>query len=323
MHIVLAGGGFVLHPFFAEPLPDMVSSLNRLLRLAAQHHGLYVPATLSQVLVAWVTLIDRFDAAMRELRVLCSYNLLDEPRRPRPSKIPQAIMMLHLSLRRKLPKDLLDLHSISIPSTRPRSPARVAGRTEFCITHTATGRAVMVETRHTAAAMSKETESAEFRLRSKYEELTASLPPAEVAPLPHLSIADLTLEFAALSDRAMYIAREQPIAIVDRGVDAPMRRFGLQQEFFPQRPGLFRHRPAVRLVFALHCSHRLMACLDETRRLGIPTHSRFAQLGNDLASFGSTSNNSLLDDPSVYNDSYEHRTRPGWQPGTLGLRGET
>ncbi|KAJ7016997.1 hypothetical protein C8F04DRAFT_1339285 [Mycena alexandri] len=49
-------------------------------------------------------------------------------------------------------------------------------------------------------------------------------------------------------------------------------------------------------------------------------------LGNDLASFGSTSNNSLLDDPSVYDDSYEHRTRPGWQPGTpgtLGLRGET
>ncbi|KAJ7033877.1 hypothetical protein C8F04DRAFT_1183832 [Mycena alexandri] len=83
---------------------------------------------------------------------------------------------------------------------------------------------------------------------------------------------------------------------------------------------------AVRLVFALHCSHRLMACLDETRRLGIPTHSRFAQLGNDLASFGSTSNNSLLDDPSVYDNSYEHRTRPGWQPGTpgtLGLRGET
>lgn len=79
-------------------------------------------------------------------------------------------------------------------------------------------------------------------------------------------------------------------------------------------------------MFALHCSHRLMACLDETRRLGIPTHSRFAQLGNDLASFGSTSNNSLLDDPSVYDDSYEHRTRPGWQPGTpgtLGLRGET
>ncbi|KAJ7027986.1 hypothetical protein C8F04DRAFT_1266378 [Mycena alexandri] len=87
-----------------------------------------------------------------------------------------------------------------------------------------------------------------------------------------------------------------------------------------------RAMTVVRLVFALHCSHRLMACLDETRRLGIPTHSRFAQLGNDLASFGSTSNNSLLDDPSVYDDSYEHRTRPGWQPGTpgtLGLRGET
>ncbi|KAJ7032691.1 hypothetical protein C8F04DRAFT_1261537 [Mycena alexandri] len=103
----------------------------------------------------------------------------------------------------------------------------------------------------------------------------------------------------------------------DRGVvrQQPKGRYGIQ-----------RNRAVVRLVFALHCSHRLMACLDETRRLGIPTHSRFAQLGNGLASFGSTSNNSLLDDPSVYDDSYEHRTRPGWQPGTpgtLGLRGET
>ncbi|KAJ7021154.1 hypothetical protein C8F04DRAFT_1274062 [Mycena alexandri] len=67
----------------------------------------------------------------------------------------------------------------------------------------------------------------------------------------------------------------------------------------------FQHtvQPGVRLVFALHCSHRLMACLDETRQLGIPTHSRFTQLGNDFASFGSTSNNLLLDNSSVYDDS--------------------
>ncbi|KAJ6463634.1 hypothetical protein C8R47DRAFT_1079919 [Mycena vitilis] len=164
-HIVLAGGGFALHPGLSEPLSDVVHAMDGLLQLAARYHGfhttrfigstelhilttttgLHVPATQNQVVLAWVTLMDRIAIAMRELKALCTGNPFDPARRNWPSRIPQAIMWLPEELRRKLPTELLAMHDIHLHSTRAgvrsetsRTPLR------FVVDITPSGRSILV-----------------------------------------------------------------------------------------------------------------------------------------------------------------------------------
>ncbi|KAJ7505829.1 hypothetical protein B0H11DRAFT_2220465 [Mycena galericulata] len=170
-HIILMGGGFVLHPDLAEPLSSIVHAMDRLVRLAAHHHGLHdspfigdtelhiltkttslhVPATQNQVVVAWITLMDHLAVAMRELKALCHGDPFDPSRRMWPSRIPAAIMMLALSLRYKLPKELLASHDIHIPSPSKVDTSRAhpenataRGALRFMVDYTPSGRAVLV-----------------------------------------------------------------------------------------------------------------------------------------------------------------------------------
>ncbi|KAJ7668889.1 hypothetical protein B0H17DRAFT_1142357 [Mycena rosella] len=127
-HIILVGGGFTLHCELAEPLSDVVPAMDHLLHLAAEYHslreapfigmselhilttttGFHVPATQNQIVLAWVTLVDRLETAMREVRGLCIGDPFDPRRRTWPSRIPEAIMKLDCSLCSKLPRGFVD-----------------------------------------------------------------------------------------------------------------------------------------------------------------------------------------------------------------------
>ncbi|KAJ7092378.1 hypothetical protein B0H15DRAFT_947938 [Mycena belliarum] len=90
-NIILTGDGFSLHPDLARSLADVILTMDYLLSLAAQYHGLpstpfigtselviltttiglRVPATERQVVLAWFQLIPRLEAARCELKALC------------------------------------------------------------------------------------------------------------------------------------------------------------------------------------------------------------------------------------------------------------
>ncbi|KAJ6475796.1 hypothetical protein C8R47DRAFT_1142465 [Mycena vitilis] len=131
-HIILRGGGFVLHPELAIPLTDIVTSMDRLLYLAAKHvqlrsapcigqqqlriltttEGLHACATYNQVVYGWVTLIDRLARAMRELQWLCIGE--DPSRYSWSSWMPGILASLRPSLRSKLPIEFLQSHGIMV-----------------------------------------------------------------------------------------------------------------------------------------------------------------------------------------------------------------
>ncbi|KAJ7880820.1 hypothetical protein B0H13DRAFT_2345427 [Mycena leptocephala] len=174
-HIVLAGGGFVLHPDLAELLSDVVHSMEHLLRLASQYHGvngtpfigsaelcilttttsLHIPATQNQVVMAWVLLLDHLSVAIRELRGLCLSNPFDPLRREWPLRIPEAIMMLPPSLCIKLPIAFVESFGmlmllrhcrpkVNVPLEQSQRPHTQLA-TRFCVEHTDSGRPVFVE----------------------------------------------------------------------------------------------------------------------------------------------------------------------------------
>ncbi|KAJ6498061.1 hypothetical protein C8R47DRAFT_1212387 [Mycena vitilis] len=131
-HILLRGGGFVLHPELAIPLTDVITSMDRLLRCAAKHNklpqapfigqqelniltvteGLHGCATQNQIVFNWVLLIDRLALAMRELQWLC---IGDDPSQHGwPSCIPGILASLPPQLRAKVPKDFLQTYGITV-----------------------------------------------------------------------------------------------------------------------------------------------------------------------------------------------------------------
>ncbi|KAJ7681802.1 hypothetical protein B0H17DRAFT_1138232 [Mycena rosella] len=132
-HIVLAHGGFTLHPDLAVPLADAVTAMDRVLQLAARYHGLpHAPsigvqelqiltvttgmhrASQNKIVLVWVTILDCLAAAMREMKNLRLDNELNPFRRTWSSRIPQNILTLPISLRAKLPKNLLESFDIPV-----------------------------------------------------------------------------------------------------------------------------------------------------------------------------------------------------------------
>ncbi|KAJ7834931.1 hypothetical protein B0H13DRAFT_2369596 [Mycena leptocephala] len=131
-HIILRGGGFTLRLELAVPLTDIVTSMDRLLYLAAKHvqlhsapcigqqelrtltitEGLHACATYNQVVYGWVTLIDRLARAMRELQWLCIGE--DPSRHSWSSWMPGILASLPPSLRAKLPSNFLESYNITV-----------------------------------------------------------------------------------------------------------------------------------------------------------------------------------------------------------------
>ncbi|KAJ7929550.1 hypothetical protein B0H13DRAFT_2310477 [Mycena leptocephala] len=131
-HIILRGGGFTLCLELAVPLTDIVTSMDRLLYLAAKHiqlhsapcigqqelrtltitEGLHACATYNQVVYGWVTLIDRLARAMRELQWLCIGE--DPSRHSWSSWMPGILASLPPSLRAKLPSNFLESYNITV-----------------------------------------------------------------------------------------------------------------------------------------------------------------------------------------------------------------
>ncbi|KAJ6466064.1 hypothetical protein C8R47DRAFT_1326348 [Mycena vitilis] len=131
-HIILRGGGFVLHPELAIPLTDIITSMDHLLYLAAKHiqlhsapymgqqqlriltttEGLHTCATQNQIVYGWVTLTDRLARAMHELQWLC---IGEDPSRYNWSSwMPGILASLPPSLRSKLPNDFLESNGIMV-----------------------------------------------------------------------------------------------------------------------------------------------------------------------------------------------------------------
>ncbi|KAJ7500041.1 hypothetical protein FB451DRAFT_1162441 [Mycena latifolia] len=127
--IILSSGGFTICPDLAVALTDIIPAMDHLLRLAAQYHGLNSTpsiglqelqlltvttglhrATQNEIVLAWVTILDRLSAAMRELKALCVGNPSDSSL---ASNIPRIASALPLTLRTKLPKSLLAFYGIS------------------------------------------------------------------------------------------------------------------------------------------------------------------------------------------------------------------
>ncbi|KAJ6606010.1 hypothetical protein DFH09DRAFT_1269116 [Mycena vulgaris] len=148
-HIILSGGGFTLHPDLADSLPYVVRGIDQVLRLAAQYHGLANTrsiglrelntltvttslhcATQNEIVLAWVTILDRLGAAMRELKALCCGDPFDPSRHAWATQIPQIASSLPLTLRTKLPKSLLALYGISTTSLSQRATS-IAGKTSL------------------------------------------------------------------------------------------------------------------------------------------------------------------------------------------------
>jgi hypothetical protein len=86
-HIVLSGGGFVLHRDLAVLLVDMVSDMDHLLHLASKHHklstppligqtellvltstaGYNTPAMQNQIVWNWIMVINKLYIVMKDL----------------------------------------------------------------------------------------------------------------------------------------------------------------------------------------------------------------------------------------------------------------
>ncbi|KAJ7701954.1 hypothetical protein B0H17DRAFT_1195152 [Mycena rosella] len=133
-YITLSGGGFTLHQELAKPLLEIARALDHLLLRAAQHHhfsgapsigqrdvdilrsstALHACATLNQIMLSWVTLVDRLAEAMCELKYLCLGDPLHLSRRAWPTRIPQILASLPPLLRVKLPRAFLEAHSIMV-----------------------------------------------------------------------------------------------------------------------------------------------------------------------------------------------------------------
>ncbi|KAJ7323974.1 hypothetical protein DFH08DRAFT_817449 [Mycena albidolilacea] len=133
-HIVLRGGGFVLHHNLAVRLVDVVSDMDHLLRLASEQRklsappfigqtellvltstaGYIAPATQNQIVWNWITVIDKLYIVMKDLQSLykgCPVYILGCER---PSLMPRILVSLPPALLVTLPADFLQLYGISI-----------------------------------------------------------------------------------------------------------------------------------------------------------------------------------------------------------------
>jgi hypothetical protein len=129
-HIVLRGGGFVLHRDLTISLAGMVSGMDHLLCLASEHcklstppfigqtellvltstTGYIVPATQNKIVWNWIILIDKLYIAMKDLQSLY---------KGRPVYIlgcERLSLMLRIlvSLTPSLPADFLQVYGVSI-----------------------------------------------------------------------------------------------------------------------------------------------------------------------------------------------------------------
>ncbi|KAK6969344.1 hypothetical protein R3P38DRAFT_3502056 [Favolaschia claudopus] len=129
--ITLSHGGYMLRSDLAAPLSETVAAMDHFLALAAQHLRLVkIPsighyeqdillgkgllATLSQILVNWVTIIDRIWAAKHQLKAMCAGNVSHASLHSWDSKFGCIASSLPLELRSRLPKDLVDRFSIKL-----------------------------------------------------------------------------------------------------------------------------------------------------------------------------------------------------------------
>ncbi|KAJ7870401.1 hypothetical protein B0H13DRAFT_1896210 [Mycena leptocephala] len=254
-HIIMRGGGFTLHLELAVPLTDVITSMDRLLYLAAKHiqlrsapcigqqelrtltvtEGLHACATYNQVVYGWVTLINRLARVMRELQWLCIGE--DPSQYSWSSWMPGILASLPPSLRAKLPSNFLELYKIMmLPS--PANTSQVSRQKAAFVENVCRHRAeVVLET------MRPESISAELLMHCETRKLTSSPCVSTFdcsAPSQDLSIADVFLEVTGASDsgvslssRAADIANKKSLEasdIVDRGVDVDhlyIGRFGL------------------------------------------------------------------------------------------------
>ncbi|KAJ7903263.1 hypothetical protein B0H13DRAFT_2335116 [Mycena leptocephala] len=150
-HIILVGGGFTLHTSLTVRLVEVIPSMDRILRLAAQHlglaeapsigtvdlqiltdtTGLITPATQNQIVLHWVLLIDKLTDAMRALKTLRARGTLSSSRREELTSIPQLLASLPSTLRSKLPRAFLESYGIMVlpyPANSAESTRQVAAR---------------------------------------------------------------------------------------------------------------------------------------------------------------------------------------------------
>ncbi|KAJ7922220.1 hypothetical protein B0H13DRAFT_2411702 [Mycena leptocephala] len=149
--IILAGGGYVLHSDLASPLNNVIPIMIQVLRAATKHcglrctsslsetdvhiltctTGLRIPATLNQIVLHWITLIDKLYVAMADLKTFrVGYSIpgsLDAHAEQR-SRISNILSALPPSLRVKLPKGFLLSHGIMLlPAAANHAASRTTG----------------------------------------------------------------------------------------------------------------------------------------------------------------------------------------------------
>ncbi|KAJ7929553.1 hypothetical protein B0H13DRAFT_1859547 [Mycena leptocephala] len=110
--IILAGGGYVLHPNLAGPLSEAIPTMTQMIRVATKHCGLRVPATQNQIVWNWITLIEELYVAMANLRSF-RHGVSGSGAHERPSRMPYILSSLPPALRAKLPKEFLHLYGFS------------------------------------------------------------------------------------------------------------------------------------------------------------------------------------------------------------------
>ncbi|KAJ7723871.1 hypothetical protein B0H14DRAFT_3519774 [Mycena olivaceomarginata] len=107
-HIVLSGGGYVLHPEIAQIFTNVVPEIE--LQILTNTTGLLVPATQNQVVWNWIMLMDKLYDAMIRLKSL----RMGDPISGSTSRMPQILAALPPSLRIKLPTAFLESHGMMV-----------------------------------------------------------------------------------------------------------------------------------------------------------------------------------------------------------------
>ncbi|KAJ7656263.1 hypothetical protein DFH06DRAFT_1132229 [Mycena polygramma] len=258
-HIILRGGGFTLHPELAIPLTDIVTSMDRLLLLAAKHNrlpqapyigrqelsiltaseSLHSCATQNQIVFNWVLLIDRLALAMRELQWLC---IGDDPTRHGwTSWMPGILASLPPSLRIKLPRDFLESYGITVlPPAANTSEAvnqtaaalrhaevvscRLTGRSHVALDDVeAEGFAVAARSPNSSSAVAKATEDLAHLDRAT--SMSNLIDRFTRYPTPAISLLARTT--CIVKSKSL-----SSVEITDRGIDSALGRFALEIGFF-------------------------------------------------------------------------------------------